>query len=402
MKKTRMTKWLLRSSVVPLTVAVLASGLRADDAIVKATAVAPRLPSNARVAHVQLGDVTAIAARKGWLQEEFAKYNAKVDLVSTTSYGTSGTVAALFDRGDLHIGGPGMLNGPLVQRLQGLDVVLFWEGTNVHPRRAVTMVLADSKIHSVADLKGQTLGSSRLTCPFYAAAESLRTQGITVDDEWQKGDMRFVNLSGTAAVSALLAGRFHAFAAHPASSTGGVASLYIQNQVREVAVAVPNGVYVTSGGRGDFYGPRKWINENPDLARAFLVAWDRTVRWLYADHGAHLDEAATIAARELRVSKSVELFALKDESEVAFNWGITDYKDAVDSIRRYLKYQIASRDPFYTKHQMTDKELEAFVDPRFFAGGEYFVDTSEKRRGVTTTGTSSTSRSPENVAQGIR
>jgi sulfonate transport system substrate-binding protein len=357
---------------------VFRRGVKADEAVIKATAVAPNVPGKTRLVHIQLGDVTAIAARKGWLQEEFAKYNAKVDLVVTTSYGSSGTTAALFDRGDLHISGPSMLNGSVVQRLQGLDVVLFWMGTNVHPRRSVTVVLADSDIRSVDDLKGKTLASSRLTCPFYAAAESLRKQGITVDDEWQKGDMRFVNISGTAAVSALLAGRFQAFAAHPASSTGGLASLYLQNQVREVAVAVPNGVYVTSGGRGHFYGPRKWVNENPDLARAFVEVWYRTVRWLYADHGAHLDEAATIAAREMRVPKSVELFALKDESEVAFNWGITDYNNAVDSIKKYVNYQIASRDPFYTKHQMTPKEIEAFVDKRFFAGGEYFVDTSEK------------------------
>jgi len=371
----------LASLTAILSVTVVARGAQADDAVTKTTAVAPNVPSKTRLVHVQLGDVTAIAARKGWLQEEFAKYNAKVDLVATSSYGTAGTVAALFDRGDLHISGPSMLNGSVVQRLQGLDVVLFWMGTNVHPRRAVTMVLADSDIHSVDDLKGKTLASSRLTCPFYAAAESLRKQGITVDDEWQKGDMRFVNISGAAAVSALLAGRFQAFAAHPASSTGGVASLYIQNQIREVATSVPNGVYVTSGGRGHFYGPRKWVNENPDLAKAFVVAWDRTIRWLYSDHGAHLDEAATIAAHELRVSRAVEQFALKDESEVAFNWGVTDYKDAVDSIKRYLNYQIASKDPFYTKHQMSEKEVEAFVDKRFFAGGEYFVDTSEKRRG---------------------
>jgi len=393
MKKRKLANLPIGSWVVPMALACFGASAQADDAVTKTTAVAPSVPSKTRLVHIQLGDVTSIAARKGWLQEEFAKYNAKVDLVATSSYGTSGTVAALFDRGDLHISGPGMLNGPLVQRLQGLDVVLFWEGTNVHPRRSVTMVLADSNIHSAEDLKGRTLASSRLGCPYYAAAESLRNQGITVDDERQKGDVRFVNISGSAATPAFLAGRFQAYAWHPALSTGGTASLYVQNQVREVAVAVPNGVYVTSGGRGDFYGPRKWVNENPDLAKAFLVAWDRTVRWLYSDHGAHLDEAATIAARELRVSKSVESFALKDESEVAFNWGVTDYKDAVDSIKRYLNYQIASKDPFYTKHQMSEKDVEAFVDKRFFAGGEYFVDTSEKRRGSGNIQTTSTGRS---------
>jgi len=367
--------------IVGLTAVLLSTfvglAVRADDSVTKATAVAPNVPSKTRTAHIQLGDVTAIAARKGWLQEEFAKYNAKVDLVSTSSYGSSGTVAALYDRGDLHIGGPGMLNVSLEQRVQGLDIVLFWEGTNVHPRKSVVAVLPDSSIHSVADLKGQTLGGTRLGCTYYAATEALRAQGVTVDNDWQKGDMRYVNITGSgAAMSAFLAGRFQGWNLHPSSAD----SLYVQNQIREVTPALPGGLYVTAGGRGNFNAPRKWVNENPDLARAFLVAWDRTVRWLYADHGAHLAEAATITARELRVSKAIALFNIKDEGETAYNWGVTDYNDAVSSIKRNLKFQIDNGDPFFSKHPMTDKEIEAFVDKRFFAGGEYFFDTSEKRQ----------------------
>jgi sulfonate transport system substrate-binding protein len=76
---------------------------------------------------------------------------------------------------------------------------------------------------------------------------------------------------------------------------------------------------------------------------------------------------------------------------------VTDYKDAVDSIKRYLNYQIASKDPFYTKHQMSEKEVEAFVDKRFFAGGEYFVDTSEKRRGSGNVRTAATRTSTDEV-----
>lgn len=65
---------------------------------------------------------------------------------------------------------------------------------------------------------------------------------------------------------------------------------------------------------------------------------------------------------------------------VAYNWGITDHKVAVDAIKKFWKYQIQFKDPFFTKHQMTDAEIEAFVDRRFFAGGEYFVDVGEKPR----------------------
>ena len=126
-----------------------------------------------------------------------------------------------------------------------------------------------------------------------------------------------------------------------------------------------------------YFAMRQWSKENPDLVKAFLVAWDRTVRWLNSDNGTHFDEAAQIAAREVREPKSVALFNLKDESTIVWSWGVTDYKDVVDSIKAFQSWNIANKDPFYTKHHLNDKEIEDFVDKRFFAGGDYFVDTSE-------------------------
>jgi len=352
---------------------------RAEDPINKTTAIAPRVPDKTRVVHVDLSEVTAIAAQKGWFQEEFSKHNAKVDLVATNAYGAAGTIAALFDRGELHIA-TGMMNGSLHRRANGLDVVFIWQSVNVNPRRAVTLVLADSDVHSVEDLKGKILGSSVTGCPYYAAVESLRSQGVLVDNEWQKGNMRYINITSSAAgTSALLAGHFQAAAWHP--TTANTASLYIQNQVRDVATAVPDGVYVTSGGWSATTATKQFVNENPDLVKAYLTVWDRTVRWLYADHGAHLNEAATIVARSLRLSKAVALYTLKDEGQTAYNWGVTDYKDAVQAIKKYIKYQIAYRDPFFTKFQLADKEIEdGLVDKRFYAGGEYFVDVGERRQ----------------------
>jgi sulfonate transport system substrate-binding protein len=62
-----------------------------------------------------------------------------------------------------------------------------------------------------------------------------------------------------------------------------------------------------------------------------------------------------------------------------YNWGTSDHKDAVQAVTKLFAYQVAFKDPFYTKHRLSDKEVETLVDKRFFAGGEYFVDTSEKQ-----------------------
>ena len=72
------------------------------------------------------------------------------------------------------------------------------------------------------------------------------------------------------------------------------------------------------------------------------------------------------------------LYDIKDESRIVYDWGQPDYNDAVASVKFFQNWAISVKDPFYTKHKLSDKDLEAFIDKRFFKGGEYFVDTSEK------------------------
>jgi len=361
--------------VVVLVVSTIALMAMADDTVTKGAALPPKVAGKARLAHVPLMETTAIAAQKGWLQEEFAKYNAKADLVLSSSYGGGATVAALLDRGDLHIVSL-MMNMSMQYPAQGFDTTVIWGSTVVNPRRAQTIVLADSDIRSVSELKGKTLAASVLSCPYYASMEALRAQGVTVDNDLQKGDLRFVNISGAAATSAFLSGRFEGFALHPASST--TASLFIQDQIRTLTTAIPNGIYVTSGGRSMQFASRPWARENPDLVKAYLTAQDRVVRWLAADKGAHLDEAATITSRALRLPKAVALFALKDQSETAWNFGETDANVLVGHMKKFQAYQLSVKDPTFTKAHLTDKQIEALIDRRFFAGGEYFVDVREK------------------------
>jgi sulfonate transport system substrate-binding protein len=366
----------LRMVLMSFLAATISVGRASAEDPVKSAALPPNVPGNERIAHIGLVDVTAVAARKGWLQEEFAKHNAKADLVNVSSFGGSGIEASLLDRGDLHIT-QRMAYPALQHRANGLDAVVVWQGVDPHPRRAVTMVLADSDIKTVADLKGKKYGSSLIGCPYYASREAFLKQKVDVDTEFSQGDIRFVNITGVAATTAFLAGRFDAYGTHPATAT--TAPLYVQKQVREISTAEPGGIYVTAGGRQMYFAMRKWAEENPDLVQAFLVAWDRTVRWLYSDNGAHLQEAATIAARELRIPKSVALYNLKDESTISYTWGQTSYQEAVDSIKKFQNWAIGVKDPFYTKHRLTDKEIEKFVDKRFFAGGAYFVDTAQKK-----------------------
>jgi sulfonate transport system substrate-binding protein len=353
------------------------TGVSANEVATKGSVIAPTVPSDTRLVHLALAEITAIAAKKGWLNEEFAKYNAKVDLVNTSSY-TGTATAVLLDRGDLHII-RAMVNFALQYPASGLDTRVIWGSGVVNEHRAQTIVLKDSSIKTVPELKGHKLATSILSCPYYASAEALRSQGVSVDSADQRGDVQYVNITGIAATSAFLSGRFEGFALHP--TTSSTASLFIQDQVRSLATAVPNGMYVNSGGRSMEFALRKWVDENPDLVKAFLTAQDRVVRWLASDHGAHLDEAATITSRELRIPKSVALFALKDLAETAWEFGETDANDLTKALKKYQDYQLAVKDPLFTKAHLTETQIGALVDRRFFTGGEYFVDSGEKKKG---------------------
>lgn len=263
--------------------------------------------------------------------------------------------------------------------LSASDVWVAWDikTTKLELEPTWTLTLQAGQFLVPFGIEAVKFGSSLIGCPYYASREAFRAKGTDVDTDLASGDIRFVNLTGPAAVSAFLAGRIDAYGTHPATST--TATLYLQKQVTEITTAVPDGIYTTGGGRILYFGMRQWSKENPDLVKAFLSVMNRTLRWLNSDNGAHFDEAAQIAARELRIPKAVALYDLKDESTIAWSWGQTSYDDAVASIKKFQSWAISAKDPFYTKHHLSDEEIAAFVDKRFFAGGEYFVDTSKNR-----------------------
>ncbi len=69
------------------------------------------------------------------------------------------------------------------------------------------------------------------------------------------------------------------------------------------------------------------------------------------------------------------MYDLRVNGTIAWTWGQVDYQNAVDSIKMFQKVRHLHQYLFFTKHHLSDKEIEARVDKRFFAGGDYFVDT---------------------------
>jgi sulfonate transport system substrate-binding protein len=365
-----------------LLFAAAAFAADAGGVVAKGTGLPAALPSKQRVTKIGLNEWVAVAQKKGWLQEEFARQGATTEVVDIRAVGTPSVEAALFKRGDLHIA-QRMAYPSLQHRANGFDLVVVWAGGNCNPRRATTIVLKRSSINSLDDLKDKSLGTNRMGCPYFATFEALKARHLELDSDLKKGDVRFVNVTGSPAVTTFLSGEIDALATHPAYYV--IAPLYARGLVKEIAASVPDGEYVTGGGRALVLTLREYASQNPDLIQAYFRAYNRTRKWIVLEN--HYDEAAEIVADEYRVPKAVALYIIKDDSHIVLDAGQPSYDDEVNSLRHFLAWAVKNGDDFYSAKPLTDQQVNAFVDRRFFAGGEYYTDTTDRALGVTASST---------------
>jgi sulfonate transport system substrate-binding protein len=317
-------------------------------------------------AKIPLLEWTAVASQKGWLQEEFAKRGARTELVDFNGMKIQGVEASLLDKGEMHFGYR-MQYPSLQHKLNGLDAIVVWQSEAAPVRRNTLVVLNDSPIRTAADLKGKSLGTWRVGCPYFSAFEILKTRGVPLDTELEKGSVRFVNISAFAQNQAFLAGKLDAASVHPSANI--FTPLYTQGLVREIATSVPGGVYVNGGGRTSIIVMRDFATRHPELVQAYLAAYERTRKWILANP----DPASTIIARELRLPRHVARFAIVDGSSYLYVAGEPSWEQAVGSIRKFQKWAVDNGDDFLKKKSLTDRQVEAFVDRRFFRGGEYSI-----------------------------
>lgn len=320
------------------------------------------------VAKIPLMEWTAVAAQKGWLQEAFGKYGATIELVNegAVSSQKNGVEASLLETGGLHFASR-MQYPALLHRINGLDAVIIWQTNQVSPRQNVILVLKDSPINSLQDLKGKNLGSWRVSCMYFSAYEILQKAGVPLDSDLRPGQVRFVSVEGKAGVQALITHRIDALSAHP--SIPFITPLYAQGLVKEIGQNDPKGAYVSGGGRVSFFAMRTFAQEHPLLVQAFLQTRAKTNDWILA----HPDEASVIIARELRETPEVAKFDITDSSSYAYNRGESNPDAVAKSIAGFQKWAIDNGDDFLTKKHLSDAQINQFIDRRFFKGGQYSI-----------------------------
>jgi sulfonate transport system substrate-binding protein len=319
--------------------------------------------------NLQLRPWTVVAQEKGILQEEYAKIGInKINLIASGAAELIGAESAALDNGAIAIA-QRMVYPATVHKANGLDAVIVWLSEPSDEYR--TPILArkgDDTINSIEDLDGKIFASSRISCYFTSPFEILNKAGLPLDSRLEKGRVRYQSIDNSAAVNAaLLSGAIDATAAHLA--VNNAAALYLSGEVKVIGRSPNDGVYVNGAGRVSYFAMRDFVDKYPDAVRAFLIAHERTKKWILDN----VDEAAEIIAEGTRVPVEIAKFQITDPSTYEFMTGETDPVAARENIKEFQAWYIDNGDDILVDRRLSDEQIDAFVDERFFAGGEFSI-----------------------------
>nr|WP_294555486.1 ABC transporter substrate-binding protein [uncultured Rhodopila sp.] len=313
-------------------------------------------------------DWTIIAYAKGFLQEAYSRIGTTdVHLVDPGTMQLSGTEAALLDRGGLALA-QRMMYPAAIHKANGIDASIVWLSERSNPERTPVLALADSPIQNVADLKGKVLGSSRVSCGWTSPTEVLEVAGTPLDTPARHGAVRFTNIMNTVATNnALLSGRIDATSTHIAIAEN--AALWTSGQVKVIGRSPADGVYVNDAGRVSYFAMREFAARHPLAIQAFLLTRLRTEAWAKAN----TEEAIHLIATGKRVPVEIARFGLLDPSSFSFLGGEPSAAAAIAAVKEFQAWYLAHGDEILADHHLTDAQIDAFVDRRFFQGGDYSV-----------------------------
>lgn len=319
--------------------------------------------------NLQLRPWTVVAQERGILKEEFDKVGIpEVNLIASGTAELVGAESAALNKGSIAIA-QRMVYPATVHRANGLDAVIVWLSEPSDEYRTPILARAgNDEINTIQDLEGKNFASSRISCYFTSPFEVLAKAGLPLDSRLKEGKVRYQSIDNSAATNAaLLSGAIDATAAHLA--VNNAAALYLSGEVKVIGRSPNDGVYVNGAGRVSYFAMREFVDTYPEAVHAFLVAHERTKAWI----AANIDEASEIIAEGTRVPVEIARFQITDASTFEFMKGETDAVSARENIKRFQDWYVAQGDDILTEKQLSPDQIDAFVDARFFAGGEYSV-----------------------------
>ncbi len=319
--------------------------------------------------NLQLTPWTVVAQEKGFFKEEFAPIGTtKVNLIASGAADLLGAESAAVNGGAIAIA-QRMIYPATVHRANGLDGVVIWASEPSNRYRAPILARADNdKINSVADLDGKSFGSSRISCYWSSPFEITTKAGLPFDSREKKGRIRYTSIDNSAvAISSVLSGATDATTAHLAA--GAFTGAWLSGRLKVVGHSPDDGVYVNNAGRVTYFARRDFVNKYPEVVKAFLAAREKTRAWTLD----HVDEAAQIISDKTRVPLEVAKFQITHAGEWEFMAGEPNADRARSAIKAFQAWYVANGDDILAERQLSDEQVNAFVDGRFFVGGPYSI-----------------------------
>ncbi|MDR0563781.1 MAG: ABC transporter substrate-binding protein [Azoarcus sp.] len=319
--------------------------------------------------NLQLQTWTAVAEAKGILREEFGKAGVKkVNLIAQSSGELLGAESAAVGGGTLAFA-QRMIYPAFVQKANGIPAVIVWlsEASNRY-RTPVFVSAANKNINTIADLEGKKFGSSRISCYWSAPFEILNNAGIPLDSRLKQGRVRYTNIESPAvAIQSLLSGETDATAGHLAASH--FTSPYLQGKFKLIGGPADSGAYVNYAGRVSYFAHRDFAAKYPSVVKAFLLSRERARAWATD----HVDEAAAIIAKAMRVPEDVAKFQITHLGQWDFMAGEPSAEAARKAIKEFQKWYVEHGDDILIDRRLSDAQINEFIDGKFFVGGSHSI-----------------------------
>jgi sulfonate transport system substrate-binding protein len=321
----------MRKLTIAIVLLAAVIGLGTTD--IRAQAVrAQAKPAEIRLDYSFIVPASLVVKRNGWLEQEFKADGIPIHWVLSQG---SNRALEYMNAGSLDLGATSGLSA-LVGRANGVPLKTVY--VELVSNQLGILVLKDSPIRSVAELKGKKIASFKGTMPYFFLLSTLRANGIS------KSQVEIVHLPFNEGQLALESKRVDAWSGQDPFS----AATQINAGSRQLAAQkVPDfGVLNTT---------EAFARQYPDQLKRILQVFERARLWIIA----HPEETAKLIAEEGKQTLPVARLQLAHH----------DYRNSVpgDDLRAYLKQlsPLLVEEDIVRKNTNLDRAIGELIDPSF-------------------------------------